>query len=581
MCILRTDRSDPIQTPEYSFASPSPQMLMMGKLGTMIHTGRFLLRRFSAPPPAVAMAVTPSRVSFHRYYSSKFISLVSPHVSPFSSLFRPQALSSSAFSSLSTPTRVQVDSTEHEVVIALGSNIGNRMNNFREALRLMKLYGICLTRHSCLYETAPVHVTDQPRFLNAAVRGVTKLPPHELLTVLKTIERDMGRTDGIRYGPRPLDLDILFYGKMRIASDKLIIPHERLWERPFVLAPLVDLLGTAVDNDAVAHWHSLALHPGGIHQSWERLGGESLVGQDGVQRVLPIGDKLWDFTSRTHVMGILNLTPDSFSDGGQFQSLENAVSRVREMISEGADIIDIGAQSTRPMATRISSQEELERLLPVLEAVRGLPEMEGKLISIDTFNSEVASEAISKGADILNDVSAGALDSNMHKVVAESGVPYMAMHMRGDPCTMQSEENLQYGDVCKDVASELYTRVRDAEISGIPAWRVMIDPGIGFSKRVEHNLDVITDLPKIREEMAKRSIGVSHAPILIGPSRKRFLGDICGHPEAAERDAATVASVTAGILGGANIIRVHNVKDNADAAKVCDAMLRRRGRSKG
>lgn len=548
---------------------------MMGKLGTMIHTGRFLLRRFSEPPPAVPMA----RVSFHRYYSSKFISLVSP----FSSLFRLQALSSSsAFSSSSTTTRVEVDSTEHEVVIALGSNIGNRMNNFREALRLMKRGGVSVTRHSCLYETAPVHVTDQPRFLNAAVRGVTKLPPHELLSVLKTIERDMGRVDGIRYGPRPLDLDILFYGKMRIASDKLIIPHERLWERSFVLAPLVDLLGTAVDNDTVAHWHSLALHPGGILQAWERLGGESLVGQDGVQRVLPIGDELWDFTSRTHVMGILNLTPDSFSDGGQFQSLDSAVSRVRSMISEGADIVDIGAQSTRPNATRISSQEELDRLLPILEAVRGLPEMEGKLISVDTFNSEVASEAISNGADILNDVSAGTLDSNMHKVVAESGVPYMAMHMRGDPCTMQNEENLQYSDdVFKDVASELYTRVRDAEISGIPAWRVMIDPGIGFSKRVEHNLDVITDLPKIREEMAKRSIGVSHAPILIGPSRKRFLGDICGRPEAANRDAATVASVTASILGGANIIRVHNVKDNADAAKVCDAMLRRKRRSKG
>ncbi|KAF8113751.1 hypothetical protein N665_0046s0096 [Sinapis alba] len=550
-------------------------MLMMGKLGTMmIHTGRFLLRRFSEPPPAVAM----SRVSFHRYYySSKFISLVSPLVS---SLFRPQALSTSAFSSSATTTRVEIDSTEHEVVIALGSNIGNRMNNFREALRLMKRGGICVTRHSCLYETAPVHVTDQPRFLNAAVRGVTKLPPHELLSVLKTIEKDMGRVDGIRYGPRPLDLDILFYGKLRIASDKLIIPHERLWERSFVLAPLVDLLGTAVDNDTVAHWHSLSLHPGGIFQAWERLGGESLVGEDGIQRVLPIGDELWDFTSRTHVMGVLNLTPDSFSDGGKFQGLDSAVSRVRSMISEGADIVDIGAQSTRPMATRISSQEELDRLLPVLEAVRGLPEMEGKLISVDTFNSEVASEAISNGADILNDVSAGTLDPNMHKVVAESGVPYMAMHMRGDPCTMQNEENLQYSDVCKDVASELYMRVRDAEISGIPAWRVMIDPGIGFSKRVEHNLDIITDLPKIREEMAKRSIAVSHAPILIGPSRKRFLGDICGSPEAADRDAATVASVTAGILGGANIIRVHNVKDNADAAKVCDAMLRRR-RSKG
>ncbi|CAA7048820.1 unnamed protein product [Microthlaspi erraticum] len=544
---------------------------------TLIHTGRFLLRRFSEPPPAVSLSL--SRVCFHRHYSSKSLSLVSPLGSPSSSLFTPPALCKfSAFSS--SATTIEVQSTEHEVVIALGSNIGNRMNNFREALRLMKLSGISVTRHSCLYETAPVHITDQPKFLNAAVRGVTKLGPHELLTVLKTIEKDMGREDGIRYGPRPLDLDILFYGNLRVNSENLIIPHERLWERSFVLAPLVDLLGTNVDNDTVAHWHSLALHPGGILQAWERLGGESLIGQDGVKRVLPIGDKLWDFTSRTHVMGILNLTPDSFSDGGQFQSIDSAVSRVRLMVSEGADIIDIGAQSTRPMASRISCQEELERLIPVLEAVRGMPEMEEKLISVDTFNSEVALEAVSNGADILNDVSAGRLDPNMHKVVAESGVPYMAMHMRGDPCTMQNEENLQYGDVCKDVASELYMRVRDAEISGIPAWRVMIDPGIGFSKRVDHNLDVIMDLGKIREEIGKRSIGVSHAPVLIGPSRKRFLGDICGRPEAAERDAATVASVTAGVLGGANIIRVHNVRDNADAAKVCDAMLRRR-RSKG
>ncbi|AEE34892.1 Folate synthesis bifunctional protein [Arabidopsis thaliana] len=470
--------------------------------------------------------------------------------------------------------------TFEEVVIALGSNVGNRMNNFKEALRLMKDYGISVTRHSCLYETEPVHVTDQPRFLNAAIRGVTKLKPHELLNVLKKIEKEMGREEnGLRYGPRPLDLDILFYGKHKIISDKLIIPHERIWERPFVLAPLVDLLGTEdIDNDKiVAYWHSLSMHSGGIFQAWERLGGESLLGKDGIiQRVIPIGDHLWDFSKKTYVMGILNLTPDSFSDGGKFQSVDTAVSRVRSMISEGVDIIDIGAQSTRPMASRISSQEEIDRLIPVLKVVRGMAEMKGKLISVDTFNSEVALEAIRNGADILNDVSGGSLDENMHKVVADSDVPYMIMHMRGDPCTMQNKENLEYNEICKDVATELYERVREAELSGIPAWRIMIDPGIGFSKGIDHNLDIVMELPKIREEMAKKSIGLSHAPILIGPSRKRFLGDICGRPEASERDAATVACVTAGILKGANIIRVHNVRDNVDAARLCDAMMTKR-----
>ncbi|ESQ28332.1 hypothetical protein EUTSA_v10019460mg [Eutrema salsugineum] len=467
--------------------------------------------------------------------------------------------------------------TEQEVAIALGSNVGNRMRNFKEALRLMKNYGIRITRHSCLYETEPVHVTDQPKFLNAAVRGVTKLDPHELLTVLKKIEREMGREDnGIRYGPRPLDLDILFYGKLRITSEKLIIPHERIWERPFVLAPLVDLLGSDNDDHTVSHWHSLSMLQGGIFEAWEKLGGESLIGNNGIQRVLPIGDQLWDFSKKTYVMGILNLTPDSFSDGGKFQSIDSAVSRVRSMITEGVDIIDIGAQSTRPMASRISTQEEIDRLIPVLKVLRGMQEMKGKLISVDTFNSEVALEAISNGADILNDVSAGSLDPNMYKVVADSDVPYMVMHMRGDPCTMQNKENLQYDDVCKDVASELCLRARDAEISGIPAWRIMIDPGIGFSKRTDHNLDIIMGLRRIREEMAKKSIVLSHAPMLIGPSRKRFLGDICDRPEASERDSATVACVTAGILGGANIIRVHNVRDNVDAARLCDAMMRRK-----
>ncbi|KAI9168674.1 hypothetical protein LWI28_000267 [Acer negundo] len=476
----------------------------------------------------------------------------------------------------SPETSIEVHSHEQEVVIALGSNVGDRIHNFNEALQLMKKSGINITRHGCLYETEPAYVTDQPHFLNSAVRGVTKLGPHELLRVLKKIEKDMGRTDGIRYGPRPLDLDVLFYGKFSIHSDILTVPHERIWERPFVLAPLLDLMGSAVDSDTVACWHSFPKQSIGIFETWEKLGGESLIGKEGMKRVLPVRNRLWDWSQKTSVMGILNLTPDSFSDGGKFQSVETAVSQVRLMISEGADMIDIGAQSTRPMATRISDEEELERLIPVLEAVLRMPEMEEKLISVDTFYSKVASEAVSKGAHIINDVSAGQMDPDMYTVVSGLKVPYVAMHMRGDPSTMQNDENLQYDDVCGQVASELYSRVRDAELAGIPAWRIIIDPGIGFSKKTEHNLDILLGLSTIRKDLASKSFAASHAPILIGPSRKRFLGEICKRSSAVERDPATIASTTAGVLGGANIVRVHNVRDNLDAVKVCDSMLKRR-----
>ncbi|EYU28880.1 hypothetical protein ABFS82_12G090400 [Erythranthe guttata] len=471
---------------------------------------------------------------------------------------------------------VEVNSEEQEVVIALGSNVGDRLNNFEDALNRMKKAGILISRHGCLYETEPAYVTDQPHFLNSAVRATTKLEPHKLLETLKEIERDLGRTAGIRYGPRPIDLDILFYGSQTVNTDTLVIPHERIWERPFVMGPLIDLLGTDPDNDTTKSWHLLSRNSGGIFEAWQKLGGESLIGKDGMKRVLPVGNRLWNWSTRASVMGILNVTPDSFSDGGEFISVGSAVSRVRSMVTEGADIIDLGAQSTRPMAAKLSPEQELDRLIPVLEAVINMPEMEGKLISVDTFYSQVALEAIKKGAHLINDVSAGQLDSNMHNVIAGLKIPYIAMHMRGDPSTMQNDENLVYDDVCKDVGSELYTRVRDAELAGVPAWRMILDPGIGFSKSTKHNLDILAGLPGVRSEIGRKSLALSRAPLLIGPSRKRFLGEICGQTDAARRDAATVACVTAGVLGGADIVRVHNVGVNRDALRICDAMLQRR-----
>ncbi|KAL8120971.1 hypothetical protein AgCh_017944 [Apium graveolens] len=377
-----------------------------------------------------------------------------------------------------------------------------------------------------------------------------------LQLVLKKIEKDMGRADGIRYGPRPIDLDILLYGRYKISSDCLIVPHERIWERPFVMAPLVDLLGSDEDSDVDACWHSLSIHPGGIFESWEKLGGQPLIGKNGMKRVLPVGNCLWDWSLKTSVTGILNVTPDSFSDGGKYQSVEDAVSQARLMLLQGADIIDIGAQSTRLMASKISPEEEMDRLIPVLEAILNLPEAEGKLLSVDTFYSQVASEAVSKGAHLVNDVSVGQLDSKMFDVVAKLKVPYIAMHMRGS-------------------RFELYMWARDAELAGIASWRIIIDPGIGFSKKTEHNLNTLMGLRTVQKEITRKSLAVSHSSILIGPFRKRFLGDICSRPASGDRDPATVASVTTTVLEGANIGRVHNVKDNVDAVKLCDAMLKR------
>nr|TKW35844.1 hypothetical protein SEVIR_2G401900v2 [Setaria viridis] len=313
---------------------------------------------------------------------------------------------------------------------------------------------------------------------------MTRMGPHELLKKLKEIEKDIGRTGGIRYGPRPIDLDILLYGKSQIDSETLIVPHERIHERPFVLAPLVDLLGTSCDDGIETSWHSLSKCSGGFFELWKKLGGESVIGTEGIKRVLPVGNRLLDWSERTLIMGILNLTPDSFSDGGKFQQVEAAISQAKLLISQGADIIDIGAQSTRPFAKRLSPREELERLIPVLDEITKIPEIEGKLLSVDTFYVEVATEAVKRGVHMINDVSGGQLDPRILKVTAELGVPYVIMHMRGDPSTMQSEKNLQYDDVCKEVASELYTQVREAELSGVPLWRIVLDLALGSPRNV-------------------------------------------------------------------------------------------------
>jgi dihydropteroate synthase len=265
---------------------------------------------------------------------------------------------------------------------------------------------------------------------------------------------------------------------------------------------------------------------------------------------------------RPRVMGILNVTPDSFSDGGRFRGAEPALARAREMVEQGADIVDVGGESTRPGAPDVSPDEEIARVLPVIGAVRmGLDVP----VSVDTRRAEVAQRALDAGASVVNDVS-GLSDPGMARVVAEAGAGLVLMHMRGTPATMQSLA--VYADVAVEVAAELYQRLARALDAGVPAERIVLDPGVGFAKTAEQSLELVARLDVIA------ALG---RPILLGPSRKSFIGKLLGGVAASERDAGTVGACVAGLARGARIFRVHEVRGARHALDVADAILRAAG----
>lgn len=269
----------------------------------------------------------------------------------------------------------------------------------------------------------------------------------------------------------------------------------------------------------------------------------------------------YDLNERTLIMGTLNVTPDSFSDGGLFFDLERALARGRQMAEEGADIIDIGGESTRPGAKPLDPEEELRRVIPL---VRALSQEIDKPISVDTRKARVAERALAAGAEMINDISALRFDPRMVDVVREAKVPVVLMHMRGDPETMQL--NTHYDDLLTEIYSFLEERIAFAEERGISPEKIIIDPGLGFGKSLEegHNLLILKHLQRFRK-LGK--------PVLVGPSRKAFLGRILNLPPQ-ERDEGTMAAVAISILNGANIVRVHEVHRMRRVVKVADAILR-------
>lgn len=259
-------------------------------------------------------------------------------------------------------------------------------------------------------------------------------------------------------------------------------------------------------------------------------------------------------------MGILNATPDSFSDGGTHQTVDSALRRIDEMVEAGADWIDIGGESTRPGADPVSAEDEWARIGPIFEALASRPILPG--LSVDTTKSEVARRALDCGAHVINDVSALTFDPQMADIAASSGAGLILMHMRGEPRTMQSDTH--YADLHWEVREHLMSQVRYAFSRQVSPYQLVLDPGIGFGKNVKQNLELVSGLGHL---------GNLGFPTLVGASRKSFLGKILGGADVPERVHASVAVHVAAALAGAHFVRVHDVKETVQAVRVIDRLI--------
>ncbi|KAJ3566693.1 hypothetical protein NP233_g6841 [Leucocoprinus birnbaumii] len=542
------------------------------------------------------------------------------------------------------------NTTLHRAALALGSNLGDRFYNIEYALRLLEeplrftseadlgpSPQLAIVDTSFLYETAPMYVTDQPAFINGACLIETSLEPLQLLRLLRVIEPTVGRTPTIRNGPRVVDLDIIFYDDLvldtreisqRSSLDnlrgELVIPHPRLQEREFVLRPLNDVMPSYI--------HPLL----GRNVSYLLSKVPKNKSDPLMFKVLPIPDHpstsksgddadikppqtltYWVHPSsspalapnpspkpKTRVMATLNVTPDSFSDGSDHNSLSAALSYVEESERTGSDIIDIGGYSTRPGAAFVTTQEEADRVVPVVRSIRTATSDTARRIpiSIDTFRWEVAEAAILAGANLINDVYAftgpkclpgewqqdeealHALDK-MKEIGRKYATPVVLMHSRGDAGQNKDYSSYAYAEqngtpaIIEGVRTELGDKV-DRIVKGkggLRRWLVTVDPGIGFSKSVADNLELLRNGSRLVTDTIIGNVGetkrrnpLAGFPTLVGTSRKSFIGTIFSKAEKGrelqpkERIWATAAGVACAIQQGAMVVRVHDVKEMGD-----------------
>jgi 2-amino-4-hydroxy-6-hydroxymethyldihydropteridine diphosphokinase/dihydropteroate synthase len=415
-----------------------------------------------------------------------------------------------------------------QIYLGLGSNLGDRRDNLRRGLESLARSGVDVVRVSPVVESPALLPTDaRPEwnlpFLNIAAECRTDTTPESLRNEIKRIERELGRDDADRWSPRPIDIDILVWGDQQVRTPTLTIPHRDSHTRSFVLTPLIALQPRL----------RLPGKPGKSVLQWSEANDEHIP--------------LW--------MGIVNITPDSFSDGGQFADWASLEPEIAAMLAAGVHIVDVGAESTRPGATPIDASQEWQRLepllVPLLERLAGDPLR--PRVSLDTYHPETARRAIGLGVDIINDVT-GLRDPDMLDLAADNDVDWIAMHSLSVPVVKDETLPLDR-DPQVTIETWLEQRLDDWDRAGIDLNRIIVDPGIGFGKDSLQSLDLLRSASRLRRYDVR---------VLVGHSRKSFLTNLTG-ADVAAKDFATAGMSLALCAQHIDILRVHNVPLHAAA----------------
>ncbi len=434
------------------------------------------------------------------------------------------------------------------VYIGVGGNQGDRVEYLRMAAQLLEP-AVRILRSSDLYETEPWGYKLQPAFCNMVWEAETELDPGSLLRYFKRIEERIGRVKTRRYGPRSIDLDILLYDDLCLEMAELTIPHERMRERRFVLKPLCDLI--PMETDPVSG------------ETWFDLLGKCPA--DSVERIdgpLELTKPVVRWGLRSYTMGIVNLTPDSFSGDGLLTRVNRhgaVLDQCAAFVENGADILDLGAESTRPGFTEVPAEEETARLIPVLREVRR--QFPDTLLSVDTRKADTVRAALEYGIDWINNTG-DADDADMNRVCAESGK--VTILMRSRPLSVNPGELLTPEKLLERVRSQLLDCASAVLKYGMNRNNIVLDPGLGFGSCAYYDLEIVRN---------SREISRLGYPVLIGASRKSFIGKYLSR-SVDERAAGTAAVLCTAILNGADVIRVHDVKTMKDIAYMADLLYK-------